>query len=311
MTEVQMKATRDGFGEALLSLGEKQNKVMVVCADLEESMRVEEFGKRFPERMVEVGVAEQNMVGLAAGLALEGNCVFAVSYAAFSPGRSWDQIRVSVALSNLNVKIVGGHTGLGVGPDGATHQALEDIAIMRVLPGMMVVVPADAYQARQATERLSELYGPAYLRLTRQKTGLFVDKALKFEIGKAQILRQGKDITVVGCGPILGEAMKVAEKLAGRVSVEVINMHTVKPIDAETLIRSAKKTGRVLCIEDHQVTGGLGGAVAEVLSEKMPVRLERMGVADKWGESGLPEDLYEKFGLSARWIEGRVEKLML
>ncbi len=311
MSDLIMKATRDGFGEALISLGAKRDNLMVVCADLEESMRVEEFGKIYPQKMVEVGVAEQNMVGIAAGLALEGNCVFAVSYAVFSPGRSWDQIRVSVALSNLNVKIVGGHTGLGVGPDGATHQALEDIAIMRVLPGMVVVVPADAYQAKQATERLADINGPAYLRLTRQKTEMFIDKSMKFEIGKAQILRPGKDLTVVGCGPLLGNVLKIAEKMSERVSVEVINMHTIKPMDTETLLRSVKKTGKVLCIEDHQIIGGLGGAVAEVMSEKMPVRVERMGMPDKWGESGLPDELYEKYGLSARWIEKRIEEMML
>jgi transketolase len=250
------------------------------------------------------------MIGVAAGMALEGLIPFASSYAVFSPGRSWDQIRVSVAYTNANVKIVGGHTGLSVGPDGATHQAMEDIALMRVLPGMVVVVPCDAVQAKKATLALAEHNGPAYLRLTRPKTAVFTNRAAAFEIGKAQVMREGRDVTVVGCGPLVYTALLAAEMLKGEIDVEVINMHTIKPLDEATLIRSAKKTGRVLTVEEHQINGGLGGAVAEILGEECPTRMKRLGMKDAFGESGGADELLVKYGLNKDGIVKAIREIL-
>jgi len=297
ISTVEMKGDRDGFGEAMMDLGKRNEKVVALCADLRESLRLESFANEYSSRFFEVGVAEQNLIGVASGLALEGFIPFAASYAVFSPGRSWDQIRVSVAYTNANVKVVGGHTGISVGPDGPTHQAMEDIAMMRVLPNMVVVVPCDAAQARKATMALAEYKGPAYLRLSRPKNAVFTSKGATFEIGKAQILREGKDLTVVGCGPVLYAVLLAAEELKGEIDVEVINMHTIKPLDIETLVRSAKKTGKVLTVEEHQISGGLGGAVAEVLSEMLPTKMKRLGMRDAFGESGDPDELLSKYGL--------------
>jgi transketolase len=307
---VEMKPTRNGFGEGLVELGERNEKVVVLCADLRESVRVDEFAKKFPDKFVEVGVAEQNMIGVAAGMALEGMVPFAASYAVFSPGRSWDQIRVSVAYTNANVKIVGGHAGVSVGADGATHQAMADIALMRVLPHMMVVVPCDAVQAKKATLALAELKGPAYLRISRPKTAVFTERNTPFEIGKAQILREGRDLTIVGCGPILYAALMASEELKGEIDIEVINMHTIKPLDEETLVRSARKTGKVLTVEDHQINGGLGGAVAEVLAEQAPTKMLRVGMRDVFGESGDPDELLKKYEMDKEGIVKAVRKLL-
>ena len=307
---VEMKAVRDGFGEGLLDLGKRNEKVVALCADLRESVRVEGFSKAYPDRYIEVGVAEQNMIGIAAGLALEGFIPFAASYAVFSPGRSWDQIRVSVAYTHSNVKIVGGHAGISVGPDGATHQAMEDIAMMRVLPNMIVVVPCDAEQTKKATLALADYKGPAYLRLTRSKTAMFTNRSTPFEIGKAQILRTGKQLTIVGCGPVLYSALMAAEELKEEIDIEVINMHTIKPLDADALIRSAKKTGKVLTIEEHQVNGGLGGAVAEVLAEQAPTKMLRLGMNDAFGESGDSDELMTKYGLDKDGVVRAARKLV-
>ncbi|KKT39522.1 MAG: hypothetical protein UW35_C0003G0037 [Candidatus Collierbacteria bacterium GW2011_GWF2_44_15] len=307
---VEMKAVRDGFGEGLLDLGKRNEKVVALCADLRESVRVEGFSKAYPDRYIEVGVAEQNMIGIAAGLALEGFIPFAASYAVFSPGRSWDQIRVSVAYTHSNVKIVGGHAGISVGPDGATHQAMEDIAMMRVLPNMIVVVPCDAEQTKKATLALADYKGPAYLRLTRSKTAMFTNRSTPFEIGKAQILRTGKQLTIVGCGPVLYSALMAAEELKEEIDIEVINMHTIKPLDADALIRSAKKTGKVLTIEEHQVNGGLGGAVAEVLAEQAPTKMLRLGMNDAFGESGDSDELMTKYGLDKDGVVRATRKLV-
>ncbi|KKT68248.1 MAG: hypothetical protein UW62_C0001G0012 [Candidatus Collierbacteria bacterium GW2011_GWB1_44_35] len=277
---------------------------------MRESVRVEGFSKAYPDRYIEVGVAEQNMIGIAAGLALEGFIPFAASYAVFSPGRSWDQIRVSVAYTHSNVKIVGGHAGISVGPDGATHQAMEDIAMMRVLPNMIVVVPCDAEQTKKATLALADYKGPAYLRLTRSKTAMFTNRSTPFEIGKAQILRTGKQLTIVGCGPVLYSALMAAEELKEEIDIEVINMHTIKPLDADALIRSAKKTGKVLTIEEHQVNGGLGGAVAEVLAEQAPTKMLRLGMNDAFGESGDSDELMTKYGLDKDGVVRATRKLV-
>lgn len=310
LIKVEKKATRDGFGEAMMMLGRNNKNVVVVTGDLGESMKVDEFEKLYPERFVQVGVAEQNMMGVAAGMALSGKIPFAVSYAVFNPGRNWDQMRVSVCYTNANVKIVGEHTGVTVGPDGATHQALEDIAMTRVLPNLMVVVPADYEQAKKATIAIALHRGPVYLRLTRPKTVCFTTATTPFELGKAQVLREGKEVTIFACGVLVYEALLAAEELKNEVDVEVVNVHTIKPIDEETVVRSAKKTGKVITLEDHQINGGLGGAIAEVLGEKCPTKMIRMGMKDSFGESGEPKELLAKYGLNKDGVIKVVRKII-
>lgn len=307
---VSRKATREGFGEAILDLGKRKKNVVVLTADLGESMKVDEFERMFPDRFVQVGVAEQNLMGISAGLALSGKIPFAVSYAVFNPGRNWDQLRVSVCYTNANVKIIGGHTGITVGPDGATHQALEDIAMTRVLPNLMVVVPADYEQAKKATLAIASYKGPVYLRLTRPKTACFTTAITPFELGKAQVLRSGKGVTIFACGSLVYEALLAAEELKGEVEVEVVNVHTIKPIDEEAIVRSARKTGKVITLEEHQINGGLGGAVAEILGEKQPTKMIRMGMKDTFGESGNPGELLAKYGLDKDGVIKTVRKIL-
>ena len=297
-----MKGTREGFGEAMVELGRRNKSVVALSGDLRESLRMVEFGKAYPERFIEVGVAEQNMAGVGAGLALCGKIPFLCSFAVFSPGRNWDQIRVSVAYTNANVKIIGGHAGISVGQDGATHQALEDIALMRALPNMIVVAPCDAEQAKKATMAMADHVGPVYMRLTRPNTAIFTSPSAHFEIGKAQILREGKEVTLVACGPLVYQALLAADGLQGVIDVEVINMHTIKPLDVETLLKSVKKTGKVVTLEDHQINGGLGSAVAEVLGERLPTKIKRMGMMDRFGESGDSTALLAKYGLDKKGI---------
>ncbi|CAN5316385.1 transketolase family protein [soil metagenome] len=310
-TQKEKKPTRDGYGSALLKLGKKNKNVVVLSADLGESMRTQEFGKLFPERLIEVGVAEQNLIGVAAGLALSGKIPFATSYAVFSPGRSWDQVRVSVAYSQSNVKIVGGHTGLTVGADGATHQALEDIAIMRVLPNMIVIVPCDFLEAEKATLAAAEFVGPVYLRLTREKSPQITEVSTPFTIGVAQEMTTGEDVTVIACGPLLAEALKAAKQLSAEgLSVEVINNHTIKPLDEKTLLRSIKKTGAVVTVEEHQIMGGMGSAIAELTARHFPVPIEMIGMHDQFGESGTPKELWEKYHFLAEDIVNAIKKVI-
>lgn len=301
---IEMAATRDGYGQGLLALGEKNEKVVVLCADVTESTRSHWFAKKFPERFIEVGVAEQNLAGLAAGLALEGFIPFISSYAVFSPGRNWDQIRVSLCYSNANVKIAGHHAGLSVGPDGATHQALEDVVLMRVLPNMTVVVPADALEAKKAVLEAARIKGPVYLRLFRPKTPVFTTAKSPFKIGRAETLTVGSDITFVACGPMVYTALEAAAILwqKHKIAAEVINNHTIKPLDEKTILQSVKKTRAVVCAEEHQQAGGLGSAVAEYLAKTYPVPMRFVGVADSFGESGEPEELLEKYGLTVEKI---------
>ncbi|HSX41963.1 MAG TPA: transketolase C-terminal domain-containing protein [Candidatus Saccharimonadales bacterium] len=303
-------ATRDGFGQGLLELGKNNQNVVALTADLTESTRVEAFAKAYPERFIEVGVAEQNMAGIAAGLALGGKIPFMASYAVFSPGRNWDQIRVSICYSDLNVKIVGAHAGLTVGPDGATHQALEDIAITRVLPNMTVIVPADSIEARKATLALANHIGPAYLRLGRSKVSVITSEKTPFEIGKALKLTAGDDVTIFACGVMVATALKAAKQLDGKVSVAVINLHTIKPIDSTAIIESAKATGAIVTAEEHQVAGGMGSAVAEVVAAHHPVPIEFVGVRDTFGESGEPDELLEHYKLGVDDVLAAVEKVM-
>ncbi len=291
-------STRDGFGQGLLELGSQNQDVVALCADVTESVRVHHFAQAFPDRYIEVGIAEQNMMGMAAGLAMADKIPFAASYAVFNPGRNWDQLRVSVCYSNLNVKVVGGHAGLTVGPDGATHQALEDIAITRVLPNMTVVVPCDARQAKLATIAIATHQGPCYLRLSREKSPDVTTASDTFELGKAQILREGGDVTIVATGFMVHKALEAAEQLEkDGIMAEVINIHTIKPLDEKAIIASARKTGAVVTVEEHQIAGGLGGAVAEVLSEHLPTPVIRVGARDTFGESGTASELLTKYSL--------------
>ncbi len=298
--DIATAATRSGFGEGLVEAAKKNKNIVGLCGDLTESTKMDAFAKAYPERFIECGVAEQNMAGVAAGLALTGKIPFMASYAAFSPGRNWGQIRVSVCYQNANVKIVGSHAGLSVGPDGATHQALEDIALTRVLPNMTVVVPCDKEQAKYATLALAAHKGPAYLRLTRSDTPVFTTLKTPFILGKIDTYRKGRDITLIAAGPILYEALYAAELLSQRYKIEarVLNCHTIKPLDAATLTRAARETGAIVIVEEHQIAGGLGSAVAEAVSESTPVPIKRVGVKDSFGESGKSEELMKKYKLT-------------
>lgn len=305
---INFKSTRDGYGEALVELGGKNQDIVVLSADLAESTRVKEFSKKFPERFFECGVAEQNMMGIAAGLALSGKIPFVSSFAVFSPGRNWEQLRLSVCYSESNVKIAGCHGGLATGEDGASHQALEDIGLARVLPNLVVIVPGDFWEAKKATWAAARYKGPVYLRFSRGKTALITDEKTPFEIGKAQVLKRGKDISVIGCGPLVYEALQAAEKLAKEgIDCEVVNSATIKPLDKTTILTSGKKTGKVVTVEDHQVIGGLGSAVAELLAEELPLPLLRIGMPDIFGESGADKELLAKYNLDSFGIAERIK----
>jgi transketolase len=307
-----MVPIRNGFGDGMMELGRLDQTVVALCCDLTESTKMAEFAKIYPERFVEVGVAEQNMAGLAAGMAHEGKTPFCTSYAVFSPGRNWDQIRVSICYSNNNVKIVGSHAGISVGPDGATHQAMEDIAMMRVLPKMVVLVPCDATEAKKATIAAAQHKGPVYLRLAREKTPNFTAEDSPFEIGKAQIFRKGNDCTVVACGPQVYYALHAAEELAKKgIECEVLNMATIKPLDKDALIASAKKTKCVVTAEEHQIAGGLGSACAEVLAQYFPVPMGFVGMPDSFGESGEPAQLLAKWGMDKDMIVKQVQNMLM
>lgn len=301
--------TRDGYGEALLELG-KDKKIMVLCADLAESTRVETFRARFPSQFIEVGVAEQNLVTVASGLAHLGKIPFVSSYACFCPGRCWEQIRTTICYNNQNVKIIGAHAGISVGPDGATHQMLEDIALMRVLPNLVVIVPADYEQTKKATKAIAAHKGPTYLRFAREKTEQMTTIKTPFEIGKAQVLKEGGDIVIIGAGPLVYECLLAAGLLQERgIHAMVINCHTIKPLDKNTILNAAQKCKRVLTVEEAQVNGGLGGAIAELLSEEHPTKLKRIGTLDRYGESGEPDELIKKFGLGSEFIFKEAMKL--
>lgn len=311
LAKVVCEMPRAGFGEALLALGKSDPRVVALCADLTDSTKVQAFAEAYPERFIEMGVAEQNMMGVAAGLALAGKVPFAASYAAFNPGRNWDQLRVSVCYSEANVKVIGAHAGISVGPDGATHQALEDVAITRALPNLTVIVPTDIEEARKAVTAAAAHVGPVYIRFGRSEVPTVTVPATPFAIGKANLLREGRHLTICANGPLVYEALLAAEKLAERrVEAEVIAVPTVKPLDAETILASVKKTGRVVTAEEAQVTGGLGGAVAELLGERLPAPLRRIGVRDTFGESGTADELMNKYGLRAADILKAADELL-
>jgi transketolase len=309
--DLKQEPIRKGFGDGMMILGKENLKVIALCCDLTDSVKLGEFAKTFPDRFVEVGVAEQNLAGLGAGFAHEGFIPFITSYATFSPGRNWDQIRVSICYSENNVKIVGSHAGISVGPDGATHQAMEDIAITRVLPHMTVLVPCDAIEARKATLAAAKHNGPVYLRLGREKTPLFTTDDTPFEIGKAQIFREGRDVTIAAAGPQVYYALDAAEQLKKeKIDCEVINVASVKPLDEATLVKSVKKTGAIVTAEEHQITGGVGSAVAECLSRNFPVPQEFVGMPDHFGESGEQAELIAKWGMDTQAIIKAVKKII-
>lgn len=311
---VESQPTRQGYGEGLVIAGEKDEKVVVLCADLTESTKSHLFKAKFPERFVEVGVAEQGMATIAAGMANYGKIPFISSYAAFSPGRNWEQIRTTIALNDVPVKIAGAHAGVSVGPDGATHQMLEDIALMRAMPNMIVIYPADALEANKATVAAAANGKPTYLRFARENTPVFTTEETPFEIGKAEILWESKSpqVTIIGAGPLLYEALVAARELEkSEIEVEVINCPTIKPLDERTIISSVKKSGAVVTVEEAQITGGLGGAIAELLSRNLPTPQEYVGMPDHFGESGKPDELLEKYHMKAKDIAIAVKKVIL
>lgn len=298
-----MKPTRNGFGDALLELGKKNQKVVVLSADLTDSVRAGAFKAMFPERFFSFGVSEQDMISAAAGLALEGKIPYACTFGVFASGRAWEQIRISVAYMNLNVKIVGTHGGITVGADGATHQALEEITLMRVLPNMTVVVPCDYHEARKATLQSAEYPGPLYLRLTRNSVPFITSPQDEFKIGKAKVLKEGKDLSIVASGQMVHMALKASDILNQEgISARVINLHTIKPLDRDEILKAAEETGALLTVEEHQIFGGMGSAVAELIVETVPVPMKLMGVRDRFGRSGEPDLLLEAYGLTAEYI---------
>lgn len=299
---VKRVPTRFGFGDALVEAGKENERVVVLCADLTESTRVAGFAKAVPDRFIQLGVAEQSMAAIAGGLALEGYIPVIASYAAFSPGRNWEQLRLVAALQNLPIKIIGAHAGVSVGPDGATHQMLEDIALMRALPNMTVLAPCDAMEAAKATKAAIAHPGPVYLRLTRHPSPIFTLPNSPFSIGKTTTLRQGDDLTIVGCGPILHEALWAAKLLEIHgIHARVLNVSSVNPLDEKTIIKAAKETGRILVVEEAQVKGGLGGAIAELLAKQHPTPMRFIGMRG-FGTSGTPEELYAHFHLDRKEI---------
>jgi len=308
---IEQKPTRDGYGLGLVEAGRNDKNVMVLCADLTESTRSLWFKEKYPDRFVQMGVSEQSLAAIAAGMAMAGKVPFISSYAAFSPGRNWEQIRTTVALNDTNVKIAGAHAGVSVGPDGATHQMVEDIAIMRVLPNMRVLVPCDAVESKKATLAAAKVVGPAYLRFAREKSPVFTTPKTPFKLGRAETFRFGSDVTIVAAGPLLYEALVAAEALSRRgVETRVLNMHTVKPLDVKALVAAAKQTGAIVTLEEAQAAGGLGGAVCETLAAYAPVPVERVGMPDRFGESGEPTELLEAFGLTAPYVALAVERVL-
>lgn len=298
-----IEPNRKGFGLGLVEAGEADVNVVAACADLTESTQMYLFRDKFPDRFIEVGVAEQNLVTLGAGLTAGGKIPFVSSYAAFSPGRNWEQIRTTICLNDRPVKIIGSHTGVSVGPDGATHQMLEDIALMRVLPNMIVLAPADSVEAKKATLAMAKNLRPNYMRLAREGIPIITTPETPFEIGPAYILREGKDITLAATGTMTYHALMAAEKLAKQgIEAEVVHVPTIKPLDSDTIVRSAHKTKGVVTAEEGQIVGGLGGAIAELLSEELPTPMKRIGMKDRFGESGEMKELMEYFGLDAKHI---------
>jgi len=301
--EPEMIPTRFGYGDGLLELGKNNSAVVVLGADLSSSLCVDRFREAYPDRFIQTGIAEQDMMALAAGLALSGKIPFVSTYGVFCTGRAWDQLRTTVAYARLNVKVGSGHGGVSVGADGATHQALEDISITRTIPNVTVIAPADYHETLKATVAAASISGPVVIRFGREKVPVITTDKTPFTVGKAEIYKDGTDVTITACGQMVYESLLAAETLAkDGVSARVINCHTIKPIDSKTLIRAAEETGAVVTAEEHQVMGGFGSAVAEVLSQNYPVPMRMIGVQDTFGQSGDPDDLMEEYGLRAESI---------
>ncbi|MEK7535748.1 MAG: transketolase family protein [Patescibacteria group bacterium] len=311
--DCEQEPIRKGFGLGLLEAGEKNENVVGLCADLTESTQMHLFANKFPKRFIEIGVAEQNLVTVASGLAHMGKIPFVSSYAMFSPGRNWEQIRTTITYNNVPVKIVGSHAGVSVGPDGGTHQAIEDIALMRVLPRMVVVAPCDAIEARKATLALATNNQPSYLRLAREKTPVITTSDSPFEIGKANLLweKEKPEVAIIACGSLVHNALLAASELWHQgTSVLVLNMHTIKPMDERALIEVARPARAIVTVEEHQMAGGMGSAVAEVLARNYPVPVEFVGINDEYGQSGEPDELIKHFGLDAKGIMEKVRKVI-
>lgn len=316
-SDVEQKPIRDGYGKGIVKAAEHNSNVVALCADLTESTRVEEFAQKFPDRFFEVGVAEQNMATIAAGLGINGKIPFISSYATFSPGRNWEQIRTTIAYNDSNVKIAGHHAGVSVGPDGATHQATEDIAIMRAMPNMKVFVPCDAFEAEKATFASAKIWGPVYLRYAREKSPVITTEATPFVPGRTQIFWHPKatgkkaEVLIIACGLLVYNALLAAKELEETgVETIVMNNHAIKPLDADSILEAAKKTDAVVTVEEHQIAGGLGGAVAELLAAHHPVPIEFVGMKDTFGESGPPSALIEKYGMGVKDIVHAVKNVL-
>jgi transketolase len=313
--DVEQVPIRNGFGEGLVEAGEKDERIVGLCADLTESTRMEEFAKKFPKRFIEVGITEQNLASVGSGMAAMGKIPFISSYAAFSPGRNWEQIRTTICYNDVPVKIAGSHAGLTVGPDGGTHQALEDIALTRVLPNMHVICPCDSHEAKRATLAAAQTKYPTYIRLAREKTPIITTSQTPFEIGKAQVFFESKgdtvDVTIIACGSLVYQAIIAASKLEDEgVKVSVINMATIKPLDTQILEVFAKKSRAFVTVEEHQIAGGLGSAIAEWSAGTYPVPLEFVGVKDSYGQSGKPNELLDVYNLNTKSIEQAVYKVL-
>ncbi len=310
-TYTEKKDTRSGFGAGLLEAGKQNDNVVALCADLTGSLKMDAFQKEFPERFFQVGIAEANMIGIAAGLTIGGKIPFTGTFANFSTGRVYDQIRQSVAYSDKNVKICASHAGLTLGEDGATHQILEDIGLMKMLPGMTVINPCDYNQTKAATIAIAKHEGPVYLRFGRPSVPVFTDADQKFEIGKAWMVNEGKDVSIFATGHLVWKAIEAGEKLAEMgIDAEIINIHTIKPLDAQVILQSVAKTGCVVSAEEHNRLGGLGDSIAQVLAQNLPTPQEYVAVNDSFGESGTPDQLMEKYGLSTEAIIAAVQKVL-
>ncbi|MBI1974625.1 MAG: transketolase family protein [Candidatus Zambryskibacteria bacterium] len=303
---------RNGFGEGLLEAGQKNKNVVGLCADLVESTKMNLFAEKFPNRFIELGVAEQNLAGVASGLATMGKIPFISSYATFSPGRNWEQIRTTICYNDRPVKIAGSHAGVSVGPDGGTHQGLEDIAITRVLPRMIVISPCDAIEAKKATLASIDTGTPVYIRLAREKTPVMTTFETPFEIGRAQIFWKSSKpkVGIIATGALLYQALLAAKELKGKVDVEVMNLSTIKPLDEKAIMELAQKAGRIITVEEHQIAGGMGSAVAECLSQNCPVPMEFIGIRDQFGQSGTPDELITHYGMDVKSIIKAVEKIL-
>ena len=311
MSEIKKIATRESYGDALVELGKEHDNLVVLDADLAAATKTGKFKKEFPERHIDCGIAESNMIGIAAGLSTCKKVPFASSFAMFAAGRAFDQVRNTVGYPHLNVKIGATHAGISVGEDGATHQCNEDIALMRTIPGMTIINPCDDIEARQAVKAAYEMEGPVYLRFGRLAAPVINGEDYQFEIGRGVVMREGKDVTIVATGLMVSAALEAAEKLAADgIDAEIINIHTIKPLDEEIIVESAKKTGKVVTVEEHSVIGGLGSAVCDCLCEKYPVPVTKIGVNDVYGHSGPASELLKEFGLDGDGIYTKVKKIM-